>query len=80
MTETCLGSCWGGAPEEADGAVAALLCSTSGSSAGAPASPGLELTRGSEALGPPPLLPESDPLSAQAHVVSLGLVLEAEDP
>ena len=26
------------------------------------------------------MLRESDPISAQAHVVSLGLVLEAEDP
>ena len=54
MTETCLGSRWGGGPEEAAGAVAALLCSPVRHPClhRAPAWPGLELTRGSEALGP----------------------------
>lgn len=42
--------------------------------------PELELTSGSEALGPHCPSGSSDPTSAQTRLVSLGLVLEAEDP
>lgn len=54
LTKACLWSCWGGSPEEVAGAVAALLCLPVRQLCllRAPAWPGLELTRGSEALGP----------------------------